>query len=67
MQVTTMGGNTYFLTFIVVYTRMRWVYFLTCKSEVFGDLKRFKAMIELWSRYALQKLRSDRGRIVRFK
>jgi transposase InsO family protein len=61
MQVTTGGGNRYFLTFIDDYTRMCWVFFLTHKSSVFSVFKRFKAMVELQSGFQIKKLRSDRG------
>ena len=35
MQVTSIGGNTYFMTFIDDFSRRTWVYFLKSKSEAF--------------------------------
>ena len=61
MQVTTGGGNIYFLTFIDDYTRMCWVFFLTHKSSIFSVFKRFKAMVKLQSGFQIKKLRLDRG------
>ncbi|CAL9019321.1 unnamed protein product, partial [Prunus brigantina] len=60
MQITTIGGNKYFLTFIDDCSRMCWVYFMKFKSEVFNIFKKFKAMVELQSGYKIKKLRSDR-------
>ncbi|KAI5342159.1 hypothetical protein L3X38_010034 [Prunus dulcis] len=61
MQITTIGGNRYFLTFIDDCTRMCWVYFMQYKYEVFGIFKKFKAMVELQSGYKIKRLRSERG------
>ncbi|CAL2266202.1 unnamed protein product [Prunus armeniaca] len=61
MQVTTLGGNMYFLTFIDDHTRMCWVFFLQHKSQAFNIFKRFKSMVELQSGYQIKRLRSDRG------
>ncbi|TQD85937.1 hypothetical protein C1H46_028483 [Malus baccata] len=57
----TLRGSRYFLTFIDDKSRMCWVYFLKCKSEVFRIFKMFKAMTELQTGYKLKKIRSDRG------
>ena len=35
MQVTSIGGSTYFMTFIDDFSRRTWVYFLKNKSEAF--------------------------------
>ncbi|KAM1631761.1 hypothetical protein ACFX13_019901 [Malus domestica] len=61
MQITTLRGNKFFLTFIDDHTRMCWVFFLQHKSQVFNIFKRFKSMVELQSGYQIKKLRSDRG------
>lgn len=60
LQVTTMGGNKYFLTFIDANTEM--FHILTCKSEVFGMFKRLKVTVELQYGYSIKKLRSDTRR-----
>ncbi|KAI5340787.1 hypothetical protein L3X38_020061 [Prunus dulcis] len=62
MQSTTIRGNRYFLTFIDDCTRMRWVYFIQHKYEVFNIFKKFKAIVELQSGYKIKRLRIDRGR-----
>ncbi|CAL9005789.1 unnamed protein product [Prunus brigantina] len=61
MQVTTIRGNKYFLTFIDDHTRVCWVFFLQHKSSVFSMFKRFKAMVELQFGFQIKKLRSDKG------
>ncbi|KAI5348415.1 hypothetical protein L3X38_001302 [Prunus dulcis] len=61
MQITTLAGNRFFLTFIDYHTRICWVFFLKHKSHVFNIFKRFKSMVELQSGYKIKKLRSDRG------
>ncbi|CAL2253823.1 unnamed protein product [Prunus armeniaca] len=62
MQITTLAGNRFFLTFIDDHSRMCWIFFLQHKSHVFIIFKRFKSMVELQSGYKLKKLRSDRER-----
>jgi hypothetical protein len=61
MQVESIGGNRYFLTFIDDYSRMCWVYFLRNKSDTLSVFKKFKILVETQSGYSLKKLRSDRG------
>ncbi|CAL8097191.1 unnamed protein product [Prunus armeniaca] len=61
MQITTFGGNRFFLTFIDDHTRICWVLFMQHKSHVFNIFKRFKSMVELQSDYQIKKFRSDRG------
>ena len=43
MQVTSIGGSTYFMTFIDDFSRRTWVYFLKNKSEAFDKFVEFKA------------------------
>ena len=43
MQVTSIGGSTYFMTFIDDFNRRTWVYFLKSKSEAFSKFLEFKA------------------------
>ena len=37
MQVTSIGGSTYFMTFIDDFSHRTWVYFLKNKSEAFDN------------------------------
>ncbi|KAK8540598.1 hypothetical protein V6N13_027117 [Hibiscus sabdariffa] len=57
----TFGKSRYFLLFIDDYSRKTWVYFLKQKSEVFGAIKNFKALVEKESGFEIKSLRSDRG------
>jgi hypothetical protein len=43
MQVTSIGGSTYFMTFIDDFSHRTWVYFLKNKSEAFDKFVEFKA------------------------
>ena len=43
IQVTSIGGSTYFMTFIDDFSRRTWVYFLKSKSEAFDKFLEFKA------------------------
>ena len=45
MQASSMGGYNYFLTFINVFTRKTWVYFLKNKSDAFSSFQHFKALM----------------------
>ena len=51
----------YVLTFIDDFSRYTWVYFLMQKSEVFENLKDFKALVENQSGRKIKILRTDNG------
>lgn len=59
LEVESLGGNRYFLTFIDDASRKTWVYFLKSKGEVFEKFKRFHAMVERQTGKLLKCLRSD--------
>ena len=61
MQVTSIGGSTYFMTFIDDFSRRTWVYFLKNKSEAFNKFLEFKAQAEKECGHYVKVLRSDRG------
>jgi hypothetical protein len=61
MQIKSLGGSYYFLTFIDDYNRKTWVYFLAKKYETFDKFREFKAMVEKQSGHQIKVLRSDRG------
>ena len=46
MQTRSLGGASYFLTFIDDRSRYTWVYFIRRKGDVFECFKEFKTMIE---------------------
>lgn len=61
VNVASIGGARYFLTFMDDKTRYIFVYFLRHKSEVFEKFKEFKAMAERQTGEKLKILRSDNG------
>ena len=60
-KTTSMGGCTFYVTFIDDHTRKVWVYFMKEKSEVFTHFQNFKAMVEKQTGKYVQCLRSDGG------
>ncbi|GAU51473.1 hypothetical protein TSUD_95880 [Trifolium subterraneum] len=61
LEVQSMGGNYYFLTFIDEFTRYVWIYMIEKKSEVFTRFKKFKLQVERESECSIKKLRTDGG------
>lgn len=61
LEVQSLGGNNYFVSFIDEFTRMLWLYLITRKSEVFAVFKKFKVMAEKQCGRALKMLRTDGG------
>ena len=61
MEVKSLTGNEYFVTFIDDKSRYIWVYFLKQKSQVFETFRNWKALAENESGKRLKTLRSDRG------
>ena len=61
MQTPSIGGSSYFLTFIDDFTRKTWVYFLKHKSDAFVYFQQFKALVEKQSGHYIKVLRTDRG------
>jgi transposase InsO family protein len=61
INVPSLGGAEYFLTFIDDKSRYVWVYFLKQKSEVFERFLEWKAQVENESNRQLKILRSDNG------
>lgn len=61
MEVETLGGSRYFVTFIDDASRKVWVYFLKTKDQVLQYFKRFHAMVERQTGKPLKCLRSDNG------
>ena len=46
LERVSLGGSSYFVSFIDDYSRKVWIYLLSRKSEVFLTFKRFKVMVE---------------------
>ena len=61
INVKSLSGAEYFLTFIDDKTRFVWVYILKHKSQVFQYFKEWKAMVERETGRALKTLRFDNG------
>ena len=61
MEVESLGGNRYFVTFIDDASRKVWVYILKTKGQVFQTFKQFHAMVERETGRALKSIRSDNG------
>lgn len=61
MEVESLGGNKYFLTFIDDFSRKTWIYLLRTKDQVFQHFKQFHAMVERETGMSLKCLRTDNG------
>ena len=61
IQVDSIGGNKYFVTFIDDFSRKLWTYLIKKKSEVIEVFSKFKSMVERQSGRKLKILRTDRG------
>lgn len=61
MQTTSMGGSSYYVTFIDDFSRYTWLYFLKHKDEVLPVFKNFKRLVEKEFAAYIACLRSDNG------
>jgi hypothetical protein len=61
MQIESIVGSFYFLTFINEFSRKIWIYFLRHKSETFAKFKEFKVEDEKQSGKYIKSLRSGGG------
>jgi hypothetical protein len=57
----TLGGASYFVTFIDDHSRKVWAYLLKTKDEVLNVFKEFHSMVERETGKKLKVLRSDNG------
>ena len=62
LSTVSYGGSRCVLTFIDDYSRFCWVYFLKLKSEVFEQLKIWKALVENQSGNRINIIRNDNGK-----
>ncbi|KAH9650266.1 hypothetical protein KPL70_026310 [Citrus sinensis] len=60
-QQISLGGNSYFLSFIDNFSRKVWVYTLKNKDQVFDKFKEWKFLVENQTGKKLKKLRTDNG------
>lgn len=60
-QLSSNGGNRYFVSFIDDFSRHMWVYFLKYKSNVFETFRIFKREWELETNTKIKTLRLDGG------
>ena len=61
MNISSIGGNKYFLTFIDDFSRKTWIYLLKSKDEVFHCFKIFKALVGRQSDRLIKMVHSDGG------
>ncbi|KAF2347481.1 Zinc finger CCHC-type [Trinorchestia longiramus] len=58
---SSLGGGSYFVTFIDDYSRYTWVYIIKNKSDVIGVFTEFKALVENHYDQKIKILRTDYG------
>ncbi|KAJ9545871.1 hypothetical protein OSB04_025578 [Centaurea solstitialis] len=61
MKTRTLGGCSYFVTFIDDHSRKVWVYTLKSKDQVFDVFKQFHASVERQTGKKLKYIRTDNG------
>lgn len=62
MEVPSLGGARYFVTFIDDFSRKVFIYLLHNKSDVFEKFKDFKALVENQLNLNIKTFRTDNGR-----
>ena len=61
LPVTSLGGCSYYMTFIDDFSRKTWIYFLKKKDEAFMWFHTFKALVENQTGKKIKILRTDNG------
>ena len=61
LPVTSLGGCSYYMTFIDDFSRKTWIYFLKKKDEAFMWFRTFKALVENLTGKKIKILRTDNG------
>ena len=61
MPTQSLGGTSYFVTFIDDTTRKVWAYAMKLEDETFYYFKKFVSIVETQSGKKLKALRSDNG------
>ena len=62
MEIVSIGGSRYFLTFIDDSSRKAFVYFLKTKTVVLEAFQHFKSFAENQTGEKIKRLRSDNGK-----
>ncbi|CAD7012038.1 unnamed protein product [Ceratitis capitata] len=62
INIKSLGGSRYFVTFIDDMSRYICVYFMKSRDEVFSKFKMFKEIVEKQNNCKIKVLRSDNGR-----
>ena len=61
MYSISLSRYVYYVSFIDVFSRKTWIYFLKGKNEVFSKFKEYKALVENQRDRNINILRSDNG------
>ncbi|MCO5614022.1 hypothetical protein L7F22_068302 [Adiantum nelumboides] len=61
MSTSSLSGLCYMLVLVDDFSRYTWVSFLKLKSEAFGSIRDWKAMVEKEKDLKVKSIRSDRG------
>lgn len=61
VNIKSLGGDSYFVTFIDDASRKVWAYLMKNKGEVFGTFQKFHVVVERESNNFLKCLRTDNG------
>ena len=61
VNIKSLGGASYFVTFINDTSRKVWAYPMKSKSEVFGIFQKFHVVVERETNKLLKCLRTDNG------
>jgi len=61
LEVPSLGGNKYFISFVDEFSRKAWLYLIKAKSEAFNMFQKFKVLVEKQSRKSMKVLRTDGG------
>ena len=61
LPMTSLGGCSYYMTFIDDFSRKTWIYFLKKKDEAFMWFRTFKALVEKLTGKKIKILRTDNG------
>jgi hypothetical protein len=61
IPIPSLGKSVYYVSFIDIFSRNTWIYFLRKKSEVFGKFKEFKALVKNQKEKKIKVLRTYNG------
>jgi len=61
LEVPSLGGNKYFISFVDEFSRKIWLYLIKAKSEAFDMFQKFKVLVEKQCGKSIKILRTDGG------